>query len=268
VPVGPALAGRASLLALALLAGAARADDTDIVACQAAARTVNDPFPRSNLLQFQVTYRDIVAGGNATQVLVRLGVFYRGLLLPGLLIGDLYSFVRLEMYAESLNRLPSVSVVGLQDWNALWLGAKRFDWGVHVGAGVAAVLPTATDPALDPREFQLGPALAALVTHVPNLDAGVLVQFLFSVAGTTGDLAYVRVQPIVTYHLPMAFFLRTDPIWRFDFRHDPVATVPVNLHLGRALTARFTLDTVFEYVTTGEAEGDFLVRLNLGYVNW
>jgi len=94
------------------------------------------------------------------------------------------------------------------------------------------------------------------------------VQFLFSVAGTTPDLAYTELQPIVIYHLPSAFFLKTDPIMRFDFKHSPTATVPVNLHFGRALTPRFAINVIGEYVTTGSGDGNFTVQLNLAYVNW
>jgi len=182
---------------------------------------------------------------------------------------DFYTFARLEMYAEALNKpAPATSAVGLQNWNALWLGAKPFHWGAQLGLGVTAVLPTATNLALDNQEFQLGPAVGGLVTHVKHLEIGALVQFLFSVAGATPDLAYVEFQPIITYHLPRAFFFKTDPIMSFDFKHSPTATVPVNLHFGRALTSYFSLQVIGEYVTTGSGHGNFTFQLNLAYVNW
>ena len=262
--------GRRLLVVLAALASAraAAADPRPPSPIEAAADAATNPFPLANSVQLQPAYTDVHAGGSTTQLLVRVGLFYRGLFVPGLALAGLYTFARLEMYAESLDRPPSPLAVGLQNWNALWLGAKPFAWGAQLGLGVAAVLPTATDPALDDQEFQLGPALGAYLTRVPHVDFGALVQFLFSVAGTTPDLGYVWVQPIITWHLPRAFFLKTDPIWKFDFRNAPAATVPVNLHVGRAVSAHTAINGIVEVVTVGSGKANVTVQLNVAYVRW
>jgi hypothetical protein len=249
------------LLTLTLASKAAAQTPDDAVSA-----TVN-PFPYARSLQLQPAYTDIHAGGNDTQLLVRLGIFYGGLFIPGIKAWDLYTFVRLEMYAESLNQ-PGSSVAGLQNWNGLWMGVKPFAWGATVAAGVNTVLPTSTNSALDSQEWQLGPALGAYIKHVKHLEIGTLVLFLFSVAGTTPDLAYVQVQPIVAYHLPLAFYFKTDPIWKFSFTQAPAATVPVNLHFGRGITGHTVVNGIVEYVTTGSGHGNVTVQLNFAYVNW
>jgi hypothetical protein len=222
----------------------------------------------TNTLQIQPAYIDIRDGGNATQILVRLGVVYHYLFIPGIKVAETYSFARLEMYGKSLNSAASPNTVGLQDWNALLLGVEPFRWGAQVGLGAAAVLPTATSPALDSREFQLGPAIGAMITRVPHLQIGALVEFLFSVAGTKPDLGYTLVQPIITYHLPRAFFFKTDGIMSFDFEKSPRATVPVNLHFGHAFTPHLVISAIVEVVTTGSGVGNVTAELNLNYLAW
>jgi hypothetical protein len=233
-----------------------------------AAQKATNPFSLTNTLQVEPRYIEIESGGNATQLKVQLGIVYKSLFIPGVKVGDTYSFARLEIYAKSLNKLDSPNVVGLQDWQLLFLGVKPFAWGALVGLGLDALLPTATNPALDTQELELGPAVGAMLTRVRHLQIGVLARFYFSVAGTTADLAYTLVQPIITYHLPKAFFFKTDGIMNFDFKKAPWATVPVNLHLGHAFSDHMVVSAVVEGVTTGSGVGDVTIKLNLNYTKW
>jgi hypothetical protein len=233
-----------------------------------AAQKATNPFALSNTLQVEPRYIDIASGGNATQLEVVLGVVYKSLFIPGVKVGDTYSFARLEMYGKSLNTPQSPNVVGLQDWQLLFLGVKPFAWGGLVGLGLDALLPTSTNPALDTQEFELGPSIAAMLTRVRHLQIGVLARFYFSVAGTTPDLAYTLVQPIITYHLPKAFFFKTDGIMNFDFKKAPYATVPVNLHLGHAFSDHLVISAIVEGVTTGSGVGDVTIKLNINYTKW
>lgn len=227
-----------------------------------------DPFALINTLQIEPRYTDIRAGGGASQLLMLVGSAYPGVLVPGARFKDFYSIARLEMYGESLKQPSGTVVVGLQDWKALLLTMKPFAWGATLGLGVDAILPTATDPALDAQEFQLGPACGAMVTHVRHLQIGVLARFFFSVAGSTPHLAYTLVQPIITYHLPKNFFFKTDGIMNFDFRKPPYATVPVNLHLGYGVQDNVLISAVLEGVTVGSGQGNVTVKLNLNYAGW
>ena len=233
-----------------------------------AAQKATHPFYQTNTLQLQPAYTDIHDGGNSTQLLIRLAVVYKYALIPGVKLGDMYTFARLEMYGESLNTPASPNVVGLQDWNALLLAVKPFKWGAQVALGVYSVLPTATNSALDAQEFQLGPALGAMITHVPHLQIGALVEFYFSVAGASPDLAYAQLQPIIVWNLPKAFLLKTDGIMKFNFEKSPRATIPVNLHIGHAFTSHLVISVIPEVVTTGSGAGNFTVKLNLNYLGW
>lgn len=233
-----------------------------------AAEKATQPFFDTNSLQLQPAYTDIHDGGNDTQLLVRLFVVYHSLLIPGVKTLDIYTLARLEMYGESLNTPANPNVVGLQDWNALFLAIKPFRWGAQVALGAYAVIPTATNAALDTQELQLGPALGAIITRVRHLQIGILAEFYFSVAGTTPDLAHSQVQPILVYHLPKAFFLKSDGIAQFDFHKSPHATVPVNIHFGRGITSHLVISAIVEGVTTGSGFANVTTKLNLNYLAW
>ena len=94
------------------------------------------------------------------------------------------------------------------------------------------------------------------------------MQFFFSVAGTKPDLGYALVQPIIAYHLPRAFFFKTDGIMNFDWQASPHATIPVNLQFGHAFTSHVVLSAIVEVVTTGSGAGNVTVQLNLNYLAW
>jgi hypothetical protein len=225
------------------------------------------PLYDDNSLQLQPEYIAEHSGGDAVQVLLRLLLAYPYLLVPGLKVGDTYSVSRLEMYGESLST-PKAKATGLQDWNALLLGVQPFRWGAELALGVYGVLPTATSTALGTREFQLGPALGAIVTHVPHLQLGAIVEFFFSVAGSTANLATAQVQPVIAYHLPLSFFLKSDGIMKFAMNPKSTPTVPMNLHWGHGFTSHLALEVTVEYTITGSDHGDFSASLNANYFDW
>lgn len=230
-----------------------------------AAEAATQPFFDTNSLQLQPAYTHFHAGGFSDQVLLRLVLAYKGILVPGFKYADIYSVARLEMYGASLS--PS-NVVGLQNWNGLMLAVKPYGWGAQLALGVYSVFPTATNAALDAQEFQLGPAFGAMITHVRHLQIGFLGEFFFSVAGSTPGLAIAQLQPIIVYQLPKAFFFKSDGIMQFNLRSSPYATVPVNLHFGRGFLPHLVLSAIVEGVTYGSGVGNFTLRLNLNYLAW
>jgi hypothetical protein len=258
----------AGAVLLLLWAGAGDGRAAELSAPAGAAKHSTNPFAFVNTLQIEPRYIHIEAGGNATQLEVRLALVYSGLWIPGLRVGNVYSVARLEMFGESLNTPAVGNVTGLQNWQALLLGIKPFAWGALVALGVDAMLPTSTNAALDTQEFQVGPAFGAYLTRVPKLQIGVLVQFYFSAGGPSPGITNTTVQPFVSYHLPKAFFFKTDGIMTFDFVSSPHSTVPVNLHVGRGITAHVVISAIAEVVTTGSGVGNVMLEANLNYLGW
>jgi hypothetical protein len=252
-----------ALLASLLGAAVARADDGDHPRIQGA----TNPLFEINSLQLQPAYTNMHHNGNAAELLLRLALTYDALFIPGLAVDDFYTVYRLEMYAASLNRTGKSNVSGLRDWNALVLSIKPFTWG-QVGFGAYAVLPTATSAALGSQELQLGPAFGVVIAAVPHLVVGALVELYVSVFGPVPSLASVQLQPIVAYHFSDELFVKSDGIIGFDITHAPAATVPVNLHVGYAITPGFVISLIAEWVAAGRGLGNVTGKLNLNYFDW
>jgi hypothetical protein len=92
----------------------------------------------------------------------------------------------------------------------------------------------------------------------------------FSVAGAPNraDVDQLLVVPIIGYALPRAFYLRTDPIWVFDWKRNGYATIPLNLSFGKAFTRYLTAEIEPEWVSTGDLKNSFSLRFFLSYLGW
>ncbi len=88
------------------------------------------------------------------------------------------------------------------------------DLKLNLGVGYAAILPTATDPQLGLREWQLGPAAFAVSTAIPKWVIGGIYQQPFSLESN----AYVlQTQLIATRLLPDNWYLGWgDRLWTLD----------------------------------------------------
>lgn len=101
------------------------------------------------------------------------------------------------------NYVPTKDKTGLSDtalfdfliFDAPWQGGK-------LAAGLSAILPTATDPALGTEKWSAGPAVAGLVQR-DKLLAGLIVLSNFSFAGKSDrdDVRTMAIQPFGSYGL-------------------------------------------------------------------
>ncbi|HVJ14106.1 MAG TPA: hypothetical protein VM686_01640, partial [Polyangiaceae bacterium] len=91
-----------------------------------------------------------------------------------------------------------------------------------------------------------------------------------SVAGSPErpDVNTLYVVPTVGLMLPKAFYLYTDPMWRFDWERDGHATIPLNLGIGHAFTSHFVVYVQPEWVATGDLEDSFTARVVVSNLGW
>ena len=100
----------------------------------------------------------------------------------------------------------------------------------NFGAGYVAVIPTATDPQLGSREWQLGPTIFAVTKVVPKWNLGALVQVPFSMESS--DYA-VQMQPIAVRLLHDEWYVGWgDLLWTMDDQNGNY-NLPINLRLGK-----------------------------------
>src|SRR5262249_46162374 len=135
---------------------------------------------------------------------------YDGVLIPGLLVADLWSVARIQLTAESLEDSHGTAS-GLANLNLVDAAARRFG-RLTVGVGFGSVFPTATSSELGPAKWQLGPAAGFHYAPAHVFSIAALAQALWSVAGShdISRQSYVTVQPFVTLHLDHGVVIKSD----------------------------------------------------------
>jgi hypothetical protein len=218
------------------------------------------PLPTVAELQFEPSYTFREPSTRYKAELMFEGLLpYRAFLIPGLHIPRYWSLARVQVavrtFADSAGTATGLTDLGLADVVAHRLGP------VHAGLGVATVFPTATNPVLGQGKWQLGPAAALRTDIVPRLKAAVLVQNLYSIAGSSqrSSLTYVTVQPFLVLDLPRSLFLSSDATMEFYGRGGRT-TVPINLGFGRAFGAHLLCSVRTYYTVAGANQGSIKVE--------
>jgi hypothetical protein len=157
----------------------------------------------------------------------------------------------------------------LGDITLIDLAGYEFSWG-GIGLGPAFQFPAATSPILGQGKLQLGPVATVGYSGLRGLLVTLAAVDAFSVAGSPErpDVNTLYVVPTVGLMLPEAFYLYTDPMWRFDWERDGHATIPLNLGIGRAFTSHFVVYAQPEWVATGDLEDSFTARVVLSNLGW
>lgn len=190
---------------------------------------------------------------------------YRGALIPDLDLWGLWSVVRVQVTGESFENAAG-TFGGLQDLNFVDVAVKAVG-PVLLGVGLGSVFPLATSPELGSGKWQLGPAVEGQFNPIPGtLRIAALTQALWSVAGSNQfpNLAYVSVQPFITWYLPAELFLVSDATMRFVWAGGPT-TVPVNLGFGHAFSDHFVGTARCQVTLTGPLQGAIQGEIDLNF---
>ncbi|MBW2510027.1 MAG: hypothetical protein JRE81_15465 [Deltaproteobacteria bacterium] len=159
------------------------------------------------------------------------------------------------------NYVPTAEKSGLGDTALFDLLIFPAPWkGGKIAAGLSAVLPTASDPALGSEKWALGPAAGALVQS-GKLLAGAIILANFSVAGASDrdDFRTMTIQPIGSYGLQNAWSVElSEMMFNYDFNSNQWATLPLGVRVGKLTTfgklpVRFYGDVEYNFADSGVA---------------
>jgi hypothetical protein len=203
------------------------------VTARALANQVNNPTAPLTLIQFRDVAVPNVPGasspGNVFQIEPVFPIF------PSRLI----PFEQLVKMTLPLPTTPNPGgETGLGDLQLYDLLTLKQSWG-EWGVGPSFVFPTATATALGQGKWQIGPAVGAIYTGIPNLTVGGVAQDLISFAGDSDRPAVnsLAFSPTLTYNLPQGWFAGySDFDWTFDLRNNHTITIPVGLQFGRIVS--------------------------------
>ena len=129
-------------------------------------------------------------------------------------------------------------VAGFGDLNYFDIGLIATKWG-RWGPGITMVIPTgASTTALTAGKWQFGPAFAVIVTRVPDLQFGLVLQNPISFAGPSErpTVNALTISPTLTYNFPGGWFAGySDFALQFNWEDGGAATIPVGLQVGKVL---------------------------------
>ncbi|MBS0560855.1 MAG: hypothetical protein JSR21_12440 [Proteobacteria bacterium] len=174
-------------------------------------------------------------------------------LLRGLAPVDTFGLpqlIRVTLPVQTDPTFPYGSATGLGDTSLYDL----FVFPVHgmtVSAGPVLVAPTATSTSTGAGKWQAGGAVFVVAEHSWGLTAGLLTyQHSFAGAADRPTAQSLTAQPILTYNLPGAFYLRSTGIWSFNLGDDPgghTTVIPIGFGIGKVWTlGRTTLNLFLE----------------------
>jgi hypothetical protein len=128
---------------------------------------------------------------------------------------------------------------GFGDLSYFDIGLLPAKWG-RWGPGITLVIPTgASTTALTQGKWQVGPALAVILSSIPDLQVGLVLQNPISIAGPSErpSVNSLEIQPTLTYSFPDGWFGGfSDFSFTFDWTDGGAATIPVGLQVGKVTT--------------------------------
>ncbi len=159
------------------------------------------------------------------------------------------------------NYVPTAEKTGLSDMSLFDVLIFPAPWkNGKLAAGISAILPTASDPALGTEKWSVGPALGALMQSGQLLVGGIFMAN-FSVAGKSDrdDVKSMTIQPFGSYGLENGWSIElTEMMFNYDFNAKRWSTIPLGLRIGKLTTigklpVRFFADAEYNFADKGIA---------------
>lgn len=159
------------------------------------------------------------------------------------------------------NYVPTADITGLSDMALFDLLIFPAPWkGGRIAAGVSAIIPTATDPALGTEKWSVGPAVGGLVQSGPLLVGGIVLAN-FSVAGKADrdNVRAMTLQPFGSYGLGSGWSVELSEMnFSYSFESETWGSIPLGARVGKlvafgSLPVRFYADAEYNFADTGVA---------------
>ena len=159
------------------------------------------------------------------------------------------------------NYVPTADKTGLSDIVLFDLLIFPGPWkGVKIAAGISAILPTATDPALGTEKWSAGPAFGGLVSSGKLLAGGmILTNFSFAGNSERADVKAMSIQPFGSYGLDKGWSVElSEMIFGYDFNGNSWTSIPLGVRIGWLksignLPVRFFADAEHNFADSGVA---------------
>jgi len=192
-------------------------------------------------------------------------------------IGDSSWLLRASLPFNSFPTPPAGSTEhGLGDFNVF--AAYLIDTGnpaISFGIGPQLTAPTATDDALGSEKWSAGFANVLFNASSNKFQYGYLVTWQHSFAGEDdrADVNVGALQPFAMYQLGGGTYLRSAPIWVYNFENDNYA-VPLGLGIGQVfrkgkIVYNLFVEPQFSVADDGPGQPEWQIyfALNMQFLN-
>jgi hypothetical protein len=257
-------------LGLPMVAGAADAQDSAQSVADAAAQA-NNPLANMTALNFQNYYigRVTETGEDANQFWVRFAQPFS--------VAKTNWIMRASLPVNTYpNLMDGGHETGLGDFNIF--AAYLIDTGnpaVSFGIGPQLTMPTATKDELGSEKWSAGVANVLFNANSRRFQYGYLLTWQASFAGND-DRSNVNMgafQPFAMYQLGGGWYLRSAPIWVYNFENDDY-DVPLGAGVGKVIKSGKTVFNIFVEPQVsvidegaGWPEWQIFAGLNLQFLN-
>ena len=165
---------------------------------------------------------------------------------------------------------------GIGDLNVF--AAYLFDTGdpaVSFGFGPQITVPTAPDERLGSEKWSAGFANVLFNARSPKFQYGYLLTWQASFAGSNdrADVNLGAFQPFLFYQLGDGLYLRSAPIWVYNFENDAYS-IPLGLGIGKVIPKGKTVFNVFiepqasvAYRGSGQPDWQIFAGFNMQFLN-
>ena len=231
-------------------------DSTDNSDGKASAEAdANNPLANFTAVNFQNYYIGDLSGpaGDANQFFLRVAQPFK-----------LFNVKWLGRLTLPVNTFPSPpefnNQTGLGDLNIFT--AALIDVGdpaISFGVGPLFTFPTATETNLGSGKWTIGAANVLFNARSPRFQWGYLLTYEHSFAGDSDRNTVSRgaFQPFGFYQLGTGWYLRTAPIWFYNFENGDF-NIPLGLGIGKVIPSRKVVYNFFlepQYIVASEGNG-------------
>jgi hypothetical protein len=199
---------------------------------QALASAVNDPTAPITLLQLRDVIAPPITDSTGTGNLLELQF------VEPIGKGKLIPLAQLTKTTLPFLWTPGPgSDAGFGDISFFDIGLLPARWG-RWGFGVALVFPTASSTTLGQGKWQVGPAFGLIISSIPNLQFGLVMQNPISFAGASDrpSVNSLSITPTLTYNFPGGWFAGySDFAWSFNWEANGTAAIPLGAQFGKVV---------------------------------
>ena len=184
--------------------------------------------------------------------------------LPGVLAGPDWGDLA-EQQEQGIilppNYVPTADKTGIGDTSIFDLLIFPAPWkGGKIAAGLSAIVPTASDPALGTEKWSLGPAFGGLKQSGKLLIGGIVLAN-FSVAGASDrdDVKAMVLQPFGSYGLNNGWSVELSEMnFSYDMNSSTWGSIPLGARVGKMtkfgkLPVRLYGDVEYNFANSGVA---------------